>query len=422
MEIAELYNIWLAHPNISTDTRRILSGCIFFALKGDNFDGNNFASKALQLGANYVVIDNADLVIGSDPRYLLVNNVLETLQLLANHHRRQLKIPVLAITGSNGKTTTKELAKCVLSKKFKVNATIGNLNNHIGVPLTILSTTKDVEFLIVEMGANHQGEINNLCHIAQPDFVMITNIGKAHLDGFGGIEGIRQGKSEMFRYASQNNKKIFVNVEDEVLLDLLPKNSTTIPYNPTVLLEILQIVPVLKVKYRNEIITTHLFGVYNVANMAFAACLGEYFDVSSAAIVDALSEYVPDNNRSQRQFYGTNTLIKDAYNANPSSMALSLQSFSLLDGDKIVVLGDMLELGEFADAEHIKIIDLAASKGFEEMIFVGKNFGNVKQGMPGQYFENIEDARAYFQTRNYQNKLILLKGSRGISVEKIIQD
>lgn len=421
MEIEKLYSIWSGNQLISTDTRKITSGSIFFALKGESFDGNSFAPDALENGAKFVVVDNPSVVRSGDQRYILVDDVLESLQNLAKYHRTKLSIPVLAITGSNGKTTTKELAKCVLDKKFKTNATIGNLNNHIGVPLTILSTSKLDEFLIVEMGANHQGEIETLCKIADPDYVMITNIGRAHLEGFGGVEGIKKGKSEMYRYAHLHQKKIFVNFEDEVLVSLLPQDAATIHYLPNELLQVISMAPLLRVKYDGQDISTHLFGSYNVPNLAFAACLGEYFEVSKSDIKQALSEYTPDNNRSQQQSWGTNTLIKDAYNANPSSMVLSIESFSMLNGDKIAVLGDMLELGEYAEVEHLKIVQLAATKDFEELIFVGNLFFNVRHNMPGQYFVDIDTAREYFQSRNFSNKLILLKGSRGISVEKVLQ-
>ncbi|MBK7700114.1 MAG: UDP-N-acetylmuramoyl-tripeptide--D-alanyl-D-alanine ligase [Saprospiraceae bacterium] len=354
MDIELLYTVWLEARAISTDSRKIVVGSIFFALRGGRFDGNTFASQALELGASYVVVDDESVVVSGDKRYIVVEDVLTSLQQLANKHRSTLSIPVLALTGSNGKTTTKELARNVLSKKFKTHATEGNLNNHIGVPLTILSTPDDAQFLIVEMGANHQGEIDLLCQIAAPNYGMITNIGKAHLEGFGGVEGIKKGKSEMYRYLTQHGGKIFINSDDNVLMSLLPEKVKTIQYEVQTLLNLIDAEPTLKLDYRNVQVTTQLYGTYNLPNIAFAICVGEYFGVEQAEIIEAISEYTPDNNRSQILKIDTNIIIKDAYNANPSSMVLSIESFSKILGPKVVVLGDMLELGEYAPSEHQK--------------------------------------------------------------------
>ena len=420
MDIESLYKVWLETRAISTDSRKIRENSIFFALRGDHFDGNTFATQALELGASYVVVDDESIVVLGDKRYIVVADVLTTLQQLANKHRSTLTIPVLALTGSNGKTTTKELTRNVLSKKFKTHATEGNLNNHIGVPLTILSTPVDAEFLIVEMGANHQGEIDQLCKIAAPDYGMITNIGMAHLEGFGGVEGIKKGKSEMYRHLAKIGGKIFVNEDDDVLMSLVPQNALIIPYKVHEILNVIEDELTLNLEYGNSRFKTQLYGIYNLPNIAFAICAGAYFGVEKSEIIEAIGEYVPDNNRSQILKMGTNTIIKDAYNANPSSMALSIESFCKMSGPKVAVLGDMLELGDFALPEHIKIINLASDMDFVDVIFIGRQFCLAGNGQKGNYFENIEQAKQYFQNKNYQNSTILLKGSRGIGVEKIL--
>ena len=419
MEIDQLYNIYKQHPEICIDSRKINEGCLFFALKGETFDGNQFASLALLSGAAYAIIDDPEK--NKSDKCILVTSVLECLQELASYHRKHLNIPVLAITGSNGKTTTKELCRDVLQKKFNTKATFGNLNNHIGVPLTILGTTSAVEFLIVEMGANHQGEIDFLCKIANPTYVFITNIGKAHLEGFGGVEGIKIGKTEMYRYAAKNNGKIFLNFDDEILTTMAPPESTIIGYSSSDLVKIIEVQPFLTFSYSEIIVHTKLYGSYNQPNIAFSIAAGNYFGVETKDIVMALEAYEPENNRSQITQVGTNTIIKDAYNANPSSMKLSIESFYKMHGsNKVLVLGDMLELGEFAEFEHRQIIDMTKALGFQNSIFVGENFMKVKDMFHGKYFKHIDEAREYFKNKNFTQALILLKGSRGISVEKII--
>jgi UDP-N-acetylmuramoyl-tripeptide--D-alanyl-D-alanine ligase len=419
MEIDQLYNIYKQHPEICIDSRKINEGCLFFALKGETFDGNQFASVALLSGAAYAIIDDPEK--NKSDKCILVTSVLECLQELSSYHRKHLNIPVLAITGSNGKTTTKELCRDVLQKKFNTKATFGNLNNHIGVPLTILGTTSAVEFLIVEMGANHQGEIDFLCKIANPTYVFITNIGKAHLEGFGGVEGIKIGKTEMYRYAAKNNGKIFLNFDDEILTTMAPPGSTIIGYSSSDLVKIIEVQPFLTFSYSEIIVHTKLYGSYNQPNIAFSIAAGNYFGVETKDIVMALEAYEPENNRSQITQVGTNTIIKDAYNANPSSMKLSIESFYKMHGsNKVLVLGDMLELGEFAEFEHRQIIDLTKTLGFQNSIFVGENFMKVKDMFHGKYFKHIDEAREYFKNKNFTQALILLKGSRGISVEKII--
>lgn len=419
MDINQLYEIYLKSPNVCTDTRKISDNCLFFALKGDRFNGNEYALKALELGASIAIVD--DKTIKNDSRLIFVNDVLTTLQELARYHRLQLNIPVLGITGSNGKTTTKELSREVIKQKYKVKATIGNLNNHIGVPLTILDTSSDIEFLIVEMGANHQGEIDLLCKIALPDYVMITNIGKAHLEGFGGFEGVKLGKSEMYKFANNFDKKIFLNKDDSVLTSLIPSDSEIISYSGSQMLSIISEEPFLKLRYNDKEIATNLYGSYNLSNIAFAIKLGEYFSVDQDMIVKGIAGYRPENNRSQLEIINGNTVIKDAYNANPNSMKLSLESFAKVNtSSKLVVLGDMLELGEFTQAEHKEILTLVESLGIKEAIYVGENFYKEKEGFNGAFYKKIEDAREYFKIKGYQNYYILLKGSRGISVESIL--
>lgn len=419
MNIQQLYQIYTAHPVICTDSRKVTRDCLFFSLKGDNFNGNEFAKAAIEQGAAFAIIDQEEFDQGSN--YILVDDVLQFLQQLANYHRSHLKIPVLSITGSNGKTTTKELCRDVLQKKYNVKATAGNLNNHIGVPLTILGTGLETEFLIVEMGANHQGEIDALCKIAEPDYVMITNIGKAHLEGFGGVEGIKKGKSEMYRHAAVHHKKIFINSDDDVLMSLLPPYSETIIYSASALAKLREEKPFITFEYDGTTHSTQLYGSYNISNIAFAIAAGEYFGVEPADISSAISNYLPENNRSQIVKLGTNTVIKDAYNANPTSMKYSIESFAKLDAsNKMMILGDMLELGDHTAEEHKAIISLAKTLQLNDVIFIGKNFSNVKNEQHGVYFENVDDAKSYFTKRNIQDCTILLKGSRGIAVEKLI--
>ena len=421
MDIDQLYQIYLQHPEICTDSRKIVHGCLFFALKGDAFDGNQFAVSALHTGASYAIVD--DITLASVERCIIVDDVLSCLQKLASFHRKQLNIPVLGITGSNGKTTTKELCRDVLQKKYITKATLGNLNNHIGVPLTILSTKSDIEFLIVEMGANHQGEIGFLCEIAHPGFVGITNIGKAHLDGFGGEDGIKKGKSEIYKYAFGNQGFIFLNNEDNVLASLIPVGSKIISYSLSDLIQITKEEPLLSFKYRGIDVDTQLFGSYNIPNIGFAIAVGEYFGVETREIATAIASYTPDNNRSQVVKSGTNIIIKDAYNANPSSMKLSIESFYKMEAkNKMLVLGDMLELGEFTVKEHKSIIELTKRLGFRNIIFVGPHFYETKDDEHGKYFTSIDDAKKYIHHFTVNDTVVLLKGSRGIGVEKILSE
>lgn len=419
MDIIHLYNCWQDCNRVITDSRIVSEGDMFFALKGANFDGNRFAKQALAAGATYVVVDDPSLKY-EDDKIILVNDVLESLQNLAKYRRSLLKIPVVALTGSNGKTTTKELCRDVLAQKMSVYATEGNFNNHIGVPLTILRAPDDIGLLFIEMGANHQGEIEFLCNIAKPAYGMITNIGKAHLDGFGGIEGVKRGKSEIYRYLVENNGTIFINEEDEELIALVPGEAKTIGYKPSKMIKIISEQPFIRYECNHREYATQLYGTYNVTNMAFAVTVGRFFGVEEEKIHQAISDYVPANNRSQVFQKDDNVLILDAYNANPTSMAASLESLSKMEGQKIVILGDMLELGQYSQEEHERILNLVQSLNFEDAIFIGEEFLKISYGRNGHFFKTTSEAGEYIKNHPFNNKSILLKGSRGVAVEKLL--
>jgi UDP-N-acetylmuramoyl-tripeptide--D-alanyl-D-alanine ligase len=434
MTIEKLYSIFSEHPDVCTDTRELKPGAIFFALKGENFNGNKFAEQALNNGCSYAVVDEAEYQ--KDERFVLVDNVLDALQQLANYHRRQLNIPVIGITGSNGKTTTKELINAVLSKKFKVLATKGNLNNHIGVPLTLLSINKYHEMAIIEMGANHQGEIELLCSIAEPDFGIITNIGKAHLEGFGGIEGVKKGKSELYKFIQQKKGKLFVHGDDEVLIELAG-NTAKVTYGTKKLYDIVGAMLSSTTQFisfqwatrynasdlkKSEVVHTQLVGVYNYYNLLCAACVGNYFKVEDALINQALHEYSPSNNRSQLYKTKSNTLILDYYNANPSSMTLAIENFASLDSSaKMTVLGDMLELGADSAVEHKAIIDLLQRKNITNAILVGPLFMEASKNSSYPAFPASDEAADYLKGKGVKDQTILIKGSRGIKLEKVVE-
>ena len=397
---------------------------MFFALKGDNFNGNKYAESALNKDAKYAIVDEAKY--NNSPNTILVDNVLKTLQELASFHRNYLKIPIIALTGSNGKTTTKELINAVLSKKYNTTATIGNLNNHIGVPLTLLSMSKDTEIGIVEMGANHQKEIEFLCQIAQPDYGYITNFGKAHLEGFGGIEGVIKGKSEMYNYLISNNKLVFVNANDAIQID---KTMTTKRYifgNATEGIDIevtfLEAQPFVTCKYDNLEIQSQLIGDYNFNNIAAAIAIGHYFKVNNKDIKNAIEGYIPSNNRSQIITKNSNKIILDAYNANPSSMRAALLNFEKQSGKKLAILGDMFELGNEAKKEHQNIADLAYSLDLNQVVLIGENFYNsqTNSNVKMQY-KSFEDFKNNFDFSKIKNQTILIKGSRGMALERILE-
>lgn len=431
MNIQSIHEIFLrCNQKISTDTRKITEGSVYFALKGENFNGNNFAAEALARGCAYVVVDEAKQVKGD--KYILVDDVLGAMQQLANYHRTQLNISVIAITGSNGKTTTKELVHAVLSKKFNVQYTKGNLNNHIGVPLTLLSITAGHQMAVVEMGANHQGEIAMLCKIAEPNFGIITNIGKAHLEGFGGIEGVKKGKGELYAYLKEKNGTVFLHGDDEVLVDLAKENNKY-TYGTKKLYDVvgkfsesnLFVELAFKTRYtapdlkNAAFIKTHLVGIYNYYNALCAACVGTYFKIEDSLIKEALENYEPTNNRSQLFKTANNTLILDYYNANPSSMQAAIQNFAAMPAqNKMLVLGDMLELGEESLEEHKALIQLLKEKNLHDYVLVGPLFTALQKD---KSFLNAKQALEFLQANPAKNKTILIKGSRGIALEEVVK-
>ncbi|MBE0424523.1 MAG: UDP-N-acetylmuramoyl-tripeptide--D-alanyl-D-alanine ligase [Lutibacter sp.] len=416
MNITELYQLYTQTYLVDTDTRKIRKGAIFFALKGDNFNGNEFAEKSLKSGANYAVIDEEKYK--ADAKTILVENVLETLQKLANFHRKQLAIPIISLTGSNGKTTTKELINAVLSKKYATMATAGNLNNHIGVPLTLLSMTPKTEIGIVEMGANHLKEIEFLCKIAEPTYGLITNFGKAHLEGFGSVEGVVKAKSELYDFLRLNNGTVFINTDDE--LQLKQSNGINAVEFSNMVVKFMEANPFVKVQFKNVIIESKLIGKYNYNNIAVAVAVGNHFNVSETDIKNAIENYIPANNRSQLIQKGSNKIILDAYNANPSSMQAALENFAQLkDENKVVFLGDMFELGKDSKTEHEKIANLVTSYHFSKVFLIGKAFSatNAKNAFVSESYESFKNSTNY---SNINNATILIKGSRGMALERLL--
>lgn len=423
--IDQLYSLFLQSTGVSTDTRTIKKDNLWFALKGPNFNANKFAQQALESGAMAAVVDDPDYVLND--QCFLVEDGLEALQQLANHHRRQFNIPVIGITGSNGKTTTKELVRDVLAKKFKVLATIGNLNNHIGVPLTLLRLNKDVELAIVEMGANHQQEIASLCQIAEPDFGLITNIGKAHLEGFGGIEGVFKGKTELYDFIGRAGGKLFVNSRNPRLLEKAENVTEEVFSYPDEKdyyhAELISSQPNVNLKTTSgQQIGTHLSGEYNFENICAALCIAHYFEVEEERALEAVSNYLPENNRSQVIRKDTNTIYLDAYNANPTSMSLSLQNFASLEGKKVAVLGDMFELGEESAREHASIGELTKGLKLDQVIFCGQLMKNAYESNSGAlYFEKKVDLQSFLEQNKIKESSVLIKGSRGMSLETLVE-
>lgn len=424
MDISHIHSLFLKCKSISIDTRKIESESLFVAIKGENFDANTFANEALQKGASYVIIDNDEYYI--DQRTILVENSLIALQELAKYHRAFLKIPIIALTGSNGKTTTKELIHVVLSKKYKTKATRGNLNNHIGVPLTLLSFGSDTEIGIVEMGANHKKEIEFLCGLAKPDFGYITNFGKAHLEGFGGVEGVIEGKSEMYNYLSENDNLAFINLEDPIQVEKSKTlKSFTFGVNKAdadVNITAVKANPFVSIEYNNLNISTHLIGLYNSNNINAALTIGKYFNVADLDIKTALESYIPENNRSQLLTKGTNEIILDAYNANPSSMAVAIANFIQLENpNKVMILGDMFELGNESEFEHKSLISSLLK---EEAIcyFIGAAFFANKVDKNNFFFyKTFDDFSNYLKENKMDGSIILIKGSRGMALERTLE-
>ena len=414
-DIEKLYSVYLGSTGVTTDSRKIESDALFFALHGASFDGNDYAIQALKQGASTAVIDRED-ILNNNPEYagqlLLVEDTLQALQALAREHRRRLAIPIIAIAGSNGKTTTKELVSRVLAERFNVTTTRGNLNNHIGVPLTLLSMNNETEFGVVEMGASAQGEIELLCSIAEPNYGILTNIGLSHLEGFGGVEGIRKGKGELFDHLDQNGGRTFVPEEDEVLCKMAGAREN------------------LAIEYYSRTIAngfkSNLTGDYNRYNIAAAVEVGRYFDIADERIAEAILSFTPDNNRSQALETNRNRLVVDCYNANPSSMEVALDNISVMEGEhKVLILGDMLELGEWSEEAHRTILRKADNVA-ERIILVGKEFAKAygtSEGLTAEYrlYPTTAEALTALENSPISDSLILLKGSRGIRLEQLIE-
>ena len=424
MNIQEIHKHFLESSGVSTDTRKIKKDSLFFALKGDNFNGNSFAKEALTKGAKLAIVDEREYA--TTDQIILVEDVLKTLQELAYTHRKHLDIPIVALTGSNGKTTTKELINAVLSKKFKTVATQGNLNNHIGVPLTLLSMSSDTELGIVEMGANHQGEIQSLCEIAQPDYGYITNFGKAHLEGFGGVEGVIKGKSELYLHLIGHKGSLILNLDDPIQQKRLGSTHTyTFGKTEEADLKISYALaePFAHIKFSETIVESNLIGQYNEVNLAAAAAFGSLFKIEHSAIKEALESYIPSNNRSQLIKNDKQTLIMDAYNANPSSMEAALRNLATTHATyKLAILGDMFELGEAAAAEHQYIADLAEQFHINQIVLVGSNF--IKTQNNAICYASTEQFLETGLPDEVQAQLaqatVLIKGSRGMALERIL--
>lgn len=429
----QLYSVFQKHPNICTDSRNCPVGSIFFALKGDNFNANAFALSALEKGCAFAVVDELEFAI--DERFILVENVLKSLQQLASYHRRQLGTMIIGITGTNGKTTTKELIASVLSEKFNIHYTQGNLNNHIGVPLTLLKIKPEHELAVVEMGANHPGDIKELAEIAQPDYGIITNVGKAHLEGFGSFEGVMKTKAELYDYIQQSGRNIFLNADNQYLQEmaqnsLIFKKISPVKYSLDTVLEdvsvrgnITNCSPFLEMECKTNAdifrIKTKLIGSYNAENVLAAVTIGHFFGMPDEQIQVGLEKYTPNNNRSQLTVTERNKLVVDAYNANPTSMKAAILNFAQMNVQaKTLILGDMLELGEYSLKEHQNIVDLVQQNHFSNVFLVGKNFINTQN--PFQCFVNVQGLSDFLDNNPIIDNFVLIKGSRAIKLESIL--
>lgn len=422
MDLTSLYNLYLKHPSIQTDTRKLVPGDLFFALKGPHFDGHLFAAKSLELGAAYAVIDEE--AYRSDERMILVDDVLGTLQQLARHHRDQFRIPFIAITGSNGKTTTKELLRAVLSTTYTTYATEGNLNNHIGIPLTLLKIRPDVQMAVIEMGANHQQEIAGYCKIVNPTHGLITNIGKAHLEGFGGLEGVRKGKGELFDHLRSTGGTAFACADFDYFRDMTAGIREVIWYGSGpgnfARARVIGSFPFLELEADHAgVVSTQLVGDYNLYNVLAALTMGAYFKVSAQKAGDAIAAYRPSNARSQLLRMGTNTVVLDAYNANPSSMKAAIENFAASPGGKkVLLLGAMMELGPESIHEHQKLVDLIGHYDWEKVVLVGGDFARIQH--PYLFLADAEAAKKWVESQHFDDASLLIKGSRSITMEKIL--
>ncbi len=431
MTIEQLYELYTQYPSVQTDTRKLKPGDIFFALKGPSFNGNVFAQQALEFGAAYAVIDEKEFATGN--KTILVKDVLTTLQQLARYHRLQFtslpdgrQIPFIAITGSNGKTTTKELVYTVLSTTYKTYTTQGNLNNHIGIPLTILSIRRDAEIAIIEMGANHQKEIEGYCEYTLPTHGVITNCGKAHLEGFGGTEGVRRGKGELYDYLRNKKGTAFVMWDYDYLQSMSKGIKEIITYGTKeadYIGRILQCEPFIQVAIEKgasiKKIRTQLVGEYNLSNVLVAVTIGKYFNIDDNKITEAIEAYAPTNSRSQLVSIGSNQIVLDAYNANPSSMKAAIENFSKMHkADKVLLLGAMAELGTDSLVEHKAIIDLLTKYTWKEVVLVGGDFQKIAHPFTG--LNNVAEAAEWFRKKQFQDTAILIKGSRSMQMEKVL--
>jgi UDP-N-acetylmuramoyl-tripeptide--D-alanyl-D-alanine ligase len=428
MDIVEkIYSLYVKGHRICTDSRSIDKGDIFFALKGETFNGNRFAVQAIERGAEIALVD--DPFLKEYPKVIFVPDVLEFLQALASYHRSKLNIPIIALTGSNGKTTTKELITCVLKDKFKTFSTQGNLNNHIGVPLTILSVPVNAEMAVVELGANHEGEISKLCEIVKPTHGLITNIGKAHLEGFGSIDGVKRAKSELYNFLFKSDGKVFIDTNNKELNEIIikfPFKNNVIPYGRD-LYHVNRIASKKgKLSFNFSVssgitfsIKTQFAGEYNIENILAAFCVSNYFNVDNKKAIQCIESYIPSNNRSQIINTKSNTLIIDAYNANPSSMEFALHNFSNTQHryPKVAILGEMLELGKYTESEHNRIAEMATRLGFELLVFVGNGFKQTQHNH--LWFSTSKKCLKYFESNPLTKKFILIKGSRGVKMDII---
>lgn len=433
--VEHLYAIYQTHPVICTDSRQITPGCIFFALKGEKFDGNQFAQQALLQGAAYCVVDDPAGVVDRE-RCLKVSDTLSALQQLATHHRRQFDIPVVAIGGSNGKTTTKELATAVLSSHYPCHATRGNLNNHIGVPLTLLAMPADTEIAILEMGTNQPGDLEQLCSIARPTHGLLTNIGKEHLEGLGSLAGVKKAEGELYHYLAQHDGCVFVNTSEKHLKAMARANRKQVwyaaaavldPHDSIIDVKLLAQTPFVHAAFLSEQnqpveVQAQLIGRHNFHNIMTAIALGVYFKVPAAKIKAAIEGYQPANNRSQLLHRSSNTIYLDAYNANPSSMRAALETLKVVPAKKkVAILGDMLELGAESQKEHHDILRMAARLGLDQLVFVGPEFERCKPARSSAlFFPNTAAAKVWFEQQRFDNAFILLKASRGIGLEKVL--